>query len=63
MQGSLTTCNNIYRAISALFFPSFKFKASSEGLKTKNEERSEAWRMCNPHERFFERVAYWVKVL
>ena len=35
MQGSLTTRSNIYRAISALFFTSFKFRVSPEGLKTK----------------------------
>ena len=52
MQGSLTTHSNIYRAISALNFSSFKFKASPEGLKIKNEGRYEAWRMRNPHGRF-----------
>ena len=35
MQGSLTTCRKTYRAISDLFFSSFKFKASPEGLKIK----------------------------
>ena len=35
MQGSLTTLSNIYRANSALFFASIKFKASPEGLKIK----------------------------
>ena len=53
MQGSLTTRRNIYRAISALMFSSFKIKASSEALKIKNEGRGEARKMCNPHKRFF----------
>ena len=35
MQGSLNTHSNIYRAMSALFFPSFEFKASPEGLNIK----------------------------
>ena len=59
-----TIHSNIYRAISALLFSSFKFKASSEGLKiTKAEGWGHAWRNCHSHERFFGRVAYWVKVL
>ena len=44
IQVSIATHSNIYRAISALFFSSFQFKASPEGLK--NEGMGEVWRGC-----------------